>query len=716
MQRCERRLSAWVAVGVLAVTGTLAAACGGGSSPKTRDGGADGKSNDAESSDGGRSDGNAPGDGGSTSLVPGYLKSVATSSLVYTTNFGSPYDSILGAPMQVTQSAIAPGFKTEPGLGLVGSTYTLQEVDTTQDLYSALNVSGSLSVMGAVNSASAKMSYAQSTTIDTSKVYIFVDATAAGLTEQISNAQLSSAAAALSASDFYALYGDRYAAQIVTGAEFFGMIEVSTTSEEDKRTLQASLQLTYGPATLTGSTEQDLMTKLTGHQVKVTANAVGATVPPIGDTVESFLSAASNFLKAYATDGGANTSTQALNIIYASYYGLAGYPGVPAGTDVKVSQHAQAVSDYLLYNSLVQNDFAAYYTDTNYNTLPFLTGMKSYRDALGSYLTASLANSQSLPALPAPAASGKIETYTTSSATAKPNGAGASPQFVVHTIDNGFIPKRLSDYEIPLRYIRYSGPSTINGANFAALVPMQSSQSATVATPLIYQLYPVNKAASGAAANLALSYQWDTGTYMIPGGFSAATATSGPAPDPTQIASLLEGSGFKIYDPGSGIQPNEFVLLNKATGLALTDHAGAIATLEHFNSANASGTTPTQIWGFGLACSPGVTTPWASGGLVEIQSDADKLWIDFQGGSASAQGVAMQTYTFTCADEQRFNLLPKDSGGTWAFQGYNGYSNLYLESQTTMASAQFYAQPLSNATAYDDQLWVMIPAQDIDTP
>jgi hypothetical protein len=76
----------------------------------------------------------------------------------------------------------------------------------------------------------------------------------------------------------------------------------------------------------------------------------------------------------------------------------------------------------------------------------------------------------------------------------------------------------------------------------------------------------------------------------------------------------------------------------------------------------------------------------------------------------------MQTYTFTCADEQRFNLLPKDSGGTWAFQGYNGYSNLYLESQTTMASAQFYAQPLSNATAYDDQLWVMIPAQDIDTP
>jgi hypothetical protein len=30
---------------------------------------------------------------------------------------------------------------------------------------------------------------------------------------------------------------------------------------------------------------------------------------------------------------------------------------------------------------------------------------------------------------------------------------------------------------------------------------------------------------------------------------------------------------------------------------------------------------------------------------TEIQSDADKEWIDLQGGSASAQGVAMETYT-----------------------------------------------------------------------
>jgi len=458
------------------------------------------------------------------------------------------------------------------------------------------------------------------------------------------------------------------------------------------------------------------MTKLTGRTVTVTANAVGATVPPIGNTVESFLTAASNFLQAYSTDGGANTSTQALKIIYATYYGLDGYPGVPTGTDVKVAQHAQAVSDYLLYNSLVQNDFASYYADPNYNVLPFLTGMKGYRDALGSYLTGSLANSQSLPALPTAAATGKIESYTTTATTYKPNGASASPQFVLHTLDNGFVPKRLSDYEIPLRYTRYSGPAAINGTTFAPLVPMTSSNSATVATPLIYQLYPVNKAASGAAANLVLSYSWDTGTYLIPGGFSAATTTAGPAPDPTQIANLLQGSGFTIHDAGSGIQPSEFILLNKATGLALTDHAGTIATLEHFKPINVTGATPTQLWGFGLSCSTGVTTAWAPGGLVEIQSDADKEWIDFQGGSASAQGVAMETYTFTCTDEQRFNLVSKDSGGTWAIQGYNGYSSLYLGAHTTMESAQFYAQPLSNATAYDNQLWVMIPAQNLDTP
>lgn len=717
MNKTARRVRVGVTVGVLVASGALAAGCGGGSPAKTDGGSLAGAAGGGAAgaaggrpADGGVSDGGGAG-GGSTALVPGYLKTVATSSLVYTTNFGSPYDSILASPMEVTQSAIAAGFTTAPGVGQVGSTYTFQEVDTTEDLYSALDVSGSVSVMSGVNSASAKVSFAQSTKIDTSKIYIFVDATAQGLTQQIVSPQLSASAAALSATDFYALYGDRYAAQIVTGAELFATMAIETTSEEDKQTLQASLALTYGPATVSGSTELDLMTKIGTHNVKITASAVGATVPTFDPaSISSFLDAASSFLKVYATDGGANTSTQALNIVYASYYGLPGYPGVPAGTDTKVAQHAGAVSNYLLYDSLVRNDFAAYYTDTNYNTLPFLTGMKDYRDALGTYLTASLANSQSLPALPTPAATAKIETYTTTSTTYQPNGASGSPQFVVHTIASGFVPKRLSDYQIPFRYIRYSGPSTINGTNFPAFVPMQSSNSTTSATPLIYHLYPVNKAASGAAANLVLSYQWDTGNYFLAGGF-----TNG-APDSTTIASLLEGSGFKIYDAGSGLQPSRFILLNKATGLALTDHSGTIATLEHFDPANVNGTTPTQAWGFGLSCSPGTTSPWASPGLVEIQSSADQGWIDFQGGSANPQGVAMETYSFTCTDEQRFSLLTKDSGGTWAIEGYNGYSNLYLEAHTAAATAQFYAQPLSNATAYDNQLWVMIPAQDVDTP
>lgn len=70
-----------------------------------------------------------------------------------------------------------------------------------------------------------------------------------------------------------------------------------------------------------------------------------------------------------------------------------------------------------------------------------------------------------------------------------------------------------------------------------------------------------------------------TAATLIPGGFSAATTTAGPAPDPTQIANLLQGSGFTIHDAGSGIQPSEFILLNKATGLALTDHTGTCTDL-----------------------------------------------------------------------------------------------------------------------------------------
>src|ERR1700735_3864406 len=71
-------------------------------------------------SDAARFHGGAPdGSTGADATEPAYLRNDAIAGFAYTANFGSPYDSILAAPLDTTQSAIAHGFKTEPAAGQV---------------------------------------------------------------------------------------------------------------------------------------------------------------------------------------------------------------------------------------------------------------------------------------------------------------------------------------------------------------------------------------------------------------------------------------------------------------------------------------------------------------------------------------------------------------------------------------------------------------------
>lgn len=646
-------------------------------------------------------------DGGPSPLPePGYLKTVAVSSFVSATDFGSPYDSILAAPMQSLQSAIAPGYETKPAAGQVASTYTFQEVDSSQDLYSALDVSASLSVSSGAFSGSAKMSFAQSQHIDSTKLTIFVDGTSVGLTTQIVDPQLTATAAALSPSDFYAAYGDRYAAEILTGVEIFGTLEIDTYSEQDKRDLSASLSLSYGPSNLSGSYSSSFQSAIGSRHVNLHVQAIGFPTPTFNDA-PSFLNAVASFGSAYSVDAGANTSSQALQIVYASYYGIPGYPGVPAGTDTKVSQHAQAVSQYMLYNSLVTQDFAAYYADPYYasSNSPFLTGMKSYRDALGSYLTASLTNSQALPALPVPSAASKIENFTTTATTYTPNGPGAGPQFILHKLANDFVPKRLSDYEIPLRYVH--DDDSLKGASFAPVSTMAGSQSQSTSSPLVYQLYPVDKTQYPQPQNRVVSYRWDTGTYMIPGVFDAQGQ-----PDTAKITSAIDT--FNLADmwwSNAGSTPTHFVLANKATGLVMTDHGGGgkILTVEHLSAPTSS--TANQIWTFQLeGCNRGGTTWQGSSQAIYIASTMNTGWVDVNSANTNP-GTPIDTWSWGCSDNQTFFLHQEDNGGTIAISGYGGFGGEYISASGVSPAAQVVNQPLAPA---DSQLWVFIPFEDID--
>ncbi len=515
---------------------------------------------------------------------PAYLRNDAIAGFAYTADYGSPYDSILGAPLNTTQSAIAQGFKTTPAAGQIVASEKYQLIANSADLYSALDISASLSVSSGLASVNAKTEFAQSTHIDSTDLWVLVDLSQMGTAQKVVDPQLTKEAAALGPEQFYSLYGDRYAAEIVTGAEMFCTVQIQTYSQDDKKTLTASLGFTYGASSGSASFSSTVMSNTSNRHTNVYCKYLGYSPKALVTDLASLLSAATAFQQGAVSTLG-NVTTSALYLLYTSYYGIPGYVGVPAGTEAKVAQQAGIASDFLLYDSLVSNDFSTYYADASYSSLPFFAHMKTYRDSLSSYLTAAITSSQSpgVP-VPAPTSDGVITQWVPTKGASSPSGA--TPQFESYVLGNGIVPKRISDYGIPLRYAYpdAAGYGTLEGTTFPPVVtvPWVASLSSTGAVD--YPLYLVNKPGSG--GGLWLEYQWDTGVYDL----KKVTDSNGQ-PDPTLIAPAL--SSFAL----AGSLGTQYVVVSKANGLVMTDNNPASAQMSatHFQSGNTG-----QLWNFYL--------------------------------------------------------------------------------------------------------------------
>ena len=578
-------------------------------------------SNNSSAQDGG-SDGSVdsnPGEGG-IATEPAYLRNDAIAGFAYTADFGSPYDSILAAPLNTTQSAIAPGFQKTPAAGQIVASQRFQLIANSSDLYSALDISASLSVSSGLATVNAKTDFAQSTKIDTTDLWVLADLSQMGTSEKVVSPTLTKEAAALSADQFYALYGDRYAAEIVTGAEMFCTVQIQTYSQDDKKTLTASLGFSYGASSVSASFSSNVMKSVSNRSVNVNCQYLGYSPKSLVMDLPTLLSAATAFEQGAVSTLG-NVTTSALYLLYTSYYGIPGYMGVPAGTDAKVAQQGQIGEDFLLYDSLVNNDFSAYYGDSNYSSLPFFAHMKTYRDALSSYLTAAIMNSQNpgVP-VPSPTSDGIITNWTTTkAASSQPN---AAPQYEAYVLGNGIVPRSISDYAIPLKYAYpdAAGNGTLKGTTFTpvAPVPWAASLSTTTPTPVDYSLYLVNKPGNG--GGLRLEYQWDTGTYFL-----ANVTDSNGKPDPTKI-----GPALGVFSLAGNLGA-AYILVNKANGLVMTDNGsgGAPVTATHFQSGNAS-----QLWNFyldsgGGNCATYVPPPAAdAGGTVGVGCTDGNNYID----------------------------------------------------------------------------------------
>jgi hypothetical protein len=701
-----------------------------------------------------------PSDGstGSDATEPAYLRNDAIAGFAYTANFGSPYDSILAAPLDTTQSGIAHGFKTEPAAGQIVASERFQLIANSSDLYSALNISASLSVSTGLASVNAKTSFAQSSQIDSTDLWVLADFSQMGTAQKVVNPTLTAQAAALNPENFYALYGDRYAAEIVTGTEMFCTIQIHTYSQEDKSQLTASLGFSYGASSVSASFSKSSKSSTMNRSVNVTCEYLGFTPKTVITDLPSLLDAAKAF-----QSGGAGTlgdvTTSTLYLLYTSYYGIPGYPGVPAGTEAKVAKQGQIATDYLLYDSLVSNDFSAYYGDSSYSSLPFFAHMKAYRDGLSTFLSASIMSSQNpgVP-VPTPSADGLITDWVTTKTLSSPSG---TPKFEVYGLANGVVPKRISDYAIPLRYAYpdASGNGTLNGVAFTPVSPIPWVASVSSTQPVDYPLYLIHKPGSG--GGFWLEYQWDTGTYYFPN----VTKSKG-VPDATLIGSAITTFGL------SGNLTSQYVVVSKANGLVMTDNGGSPMTATHFTSGNDS-----QLWEFYVDAgtiinncktyvSPGgpVATGCANsnngivsaaknppcGSLVygvssaaiaaktsgywDVSGSASGSAINSNGGGGCQDcnwGCGAVSCDFTSCSggpvpSDDFFLQPYDRGSTQAIYNFaasagNVVSYVVTDQNQTMQNLPpSGSSPSENIVVganngYANELWVFIPSTNIDT-
>lgn len=132
--------------------------------------------------------------------------------------------------------------------------------------------------------------------------------------------------------------------------------------------------------------------------------------------------------------------------------------------------------------------------------------------------------------------------------------------FAVHAYENGFVPKKLSDYEIPLRYTR-NGQK--NGVTFSPITVNQPIAAYAQPAPSGLHLWTVRRD-TPTGTDLALAYRWGDGSS-----FFIDNVTKNGAIDLASIAAELDRDDYADLTSPSPAN-KRFVFVNEASGLVIT--------------------------------------------------------------------------------------------------------------------------------------------------
>lgn len=226
-------------------------------------------------------------------------------------------------------------------------TYNLALVKSFEDLYNSLGISVEASGHYGLFSASGKFSYAKESNFNSQATFLLARCVVQNAFTQAENAQVKPEAAELlrqgDVNKFKERYGDGFVRGMQTGGEFFAVISITSSTQEEQESLAASLQAKYGgfftSVDVSAKLDDNTKSKISRSELKVSTFQRGGTGDELSLTsdIESVMAR----LKAFPSHVEKNPVPYEVQV--ASYNTLA-LPDGPNPIDIQAQK--DALMDY----------------------------------------------------------------------------------------------------------------------------------------------------------------------------------------------------------------------------------------------------------------------------------------------------------------------------------------------------------------------------------
>lgn len=204
-------------------------------------------------------------------------------------DYGIGVDLASSSPMgKVVEGAISG----VTGAGGATTSYNVERIHTTSDLETKLGIDAKASYgCGAFAGASARFSFAQSSKVQSSSLFMTITANVTLEVQSIDDPSLTAAAAQLASQPdaFAARYGNMFVRSVGRGGLFVGVIQIDTSSSDESEAISAQLQGSYGLFSGEAKTNFESVQKKYHSEIRLTVYHEGG---PIDLTMKDITDAA----------------------------------------------------------------------------------------------------------------------------------------------------------------------------------------------------------------------------------------------------------------------------------------------------------------------------------------------------------------------------------------------------------------------------------------